>query len=98
MRQLFYLYLSLLTVAACGSGGKKCELSGHWSTREGQDLVFLPEGKALWLTQFGSRFDTIHLQYKTECTCDGRIHLDLYDFRSGPHTGKTLYGLMEWAS
>lgn len=98
MRQLFYLSFFPLTVVACGLGSKKCDLNGHWSTHEGQDLVFLPEGNALWLTQFGSHFDTTRFQYNMECACDGSVHIDFYNFRSGPHMGKTLYGLLERAN
>lgn len=82
---------------ACGTGTKCRDLSGHWTTQEGQDLVFLPEGKALWLTRFGSRYDTNQLEYRLDCTAS-LVSIDLHNFRSGPHSGITLFGILEWSS
>jgi hypothetical protein len=102
MRQL--LAFSMLTSVAvglvclyfaCGNSAKCRDLSGHWTTQEGQDLVFLPEGKALWLTRFGSRYDTTQLQYRLNCSAEV---IDLHDFCSGPHASSTLYGILEWSS
>ena len=82
---------------ACGTGVKCRDLSGHWTTKEGQDLVFLPEGKALWLTRFGSRYDTNQLEYRLDCTAS-LVSIDLLNFRSGPHSGTALFGILEWSS
>lgn len=82
---------------ACGSGAKCRDLNGRWSTQEGQDLVFLPEGKALWLTRFGSHYDTTQLEYRLDCT-PNLVSIDLLNFRSGPHSGVTLFGILEWSS
>lgn len=82
---------------ACGNGSKCRDLSGHWTTQEGQDLVFLPEGKALWLTRFGSHYDTNQFQYRLDCTANV-VAIDLHSFRSGPHSGTALYGILEWSS
>lgn len=102
MRQLLPFSLPAFATMAflisCGLSNRCGDLSGHWSTREGQDFVFQPDGKALWLTRFGSRFDTNLIQYRTVCVSGSLIHVDLYDFRSGPFLGKTLYGLLEWTS
>lgn len=72
------------------------ELSGHWTNREGQVLVFQPDGAALWLIRFGSRYDTFPIRYRYDCS-QKPVKLDLSDFRSGPLTGKTLFGILEWA-
>ena len=104
MRQLF-TFLLLVPAAAglfiftfnCNTGSKCRELTGHWTTRDGQDLVFLPGGKALWLTKFGSQFDTNQLEYKVECS-NNVVLLDLTNFQSGPNIGKTLYGILDWST
>lgn len=104
MRQ-FFLFSMLAPAAAgfaflffaCGTGAQCRDLSGHWATQEGQDLIFLPEGKALWLTRFGSRYDTNRFEYRMHCSTS-LVSIDLHTFRSGPHSGTTLFGILEWSS
>ena len=104
MRQLRMLLLLAPAAAglfclfqSCNTSGQCRDLSGHWTTQEGQDLIFLHDGKALWLTRFGSRFDTNRMEYHLECNAN-LITLDLSNFQTGPHTGKTLFGILEWSS
>lgn len=92
---LFSFLFTLLP--ACQSGAGCSPLSGRWSSREGQDFVFQPDGKALWLTRFGSGFDTVTLRYRLDCHHDPTA-IDLSDFKNGPHVGRTLYGILEWNS
>jgi hypothetical protein len=101
MNQLF-THLTLLGGVAsfffyCTSKPDCYELAGRWTNREGQVLVFQPEGKALWLLQFGSEFDTFPIQYRYDCD-QQPIMLDLTGFQTGPLMGKTLFGILEWAS
>ncbi len=93
---LFFLFF-LLTLAACDSRSACRELTGHWTTHEGQELVFGPDGSALWLTKFGSQYDTIRMRFSYDCAARPTT-LDLMDFESGPHRGKTLYGIFDWSS
>lgn len=92
-----FLLTAPLLFSACGLGPECRDLNGRWSTREGQDIIFDPSGEALWLTSFGSRFDTVRLRYQLDCK-RAPATLDLSDFQQGPHKGKTLYGILEWQS
>ncbi len=91
------LLFFLLCLTACDPRSSCRELRGHWTTNEGQDLVFGPDGNALWLTKFGSQYDTIRLRFTYDCTARP-ITLDLSDFETGPHRGKTLFGIFDWSS
>ncbi len=73
------------------------DLNGRWTNREGQVLVFQPDGKGLLLVKFGSQFDTFPIRYIYKCD-QKPVTLDMSDFRAGPLTGKTLFGILEWAS
>lgn len=101
MNQLF-TQLALLGGAVslffCCNTTTPChELTGQWSNREGQFFLFQPNGKALWLIKFGSQFDTFPVEYRYDCG-QQPLTLDLTGFQSGPLTGKTLYGILEWTS
>lgn len=100
MNQLF-TQLALLgggiTLFLCCTAKPDCfDLSGRWTNREGQVLEFQPGGKALWLIQFGSKFDTFPIQYRYDCD-QKPVTLDFSGFKAGPLTGKTLFGILEWA-
>lgn len=100
MNQLFRLSvplgIALLFFADC-QRKPSCQISGRWTNREGQDFVFEPDGHALWLLKFGSSYDSFRCNYRLNCATDPAA-LDLNGFSSGPHTGKTLYGIVEWSS
>ncbi|MBX2893717.1 MAG: hypothetical protein KF734_22570 [Saprospiraceae bacterium] len=101
MNQLF-THLALLGGGAlilfCCTPKKDCrDLTGRWATREGRVLLFQPDGRALWLFKFGSEFDTFPARYQYDCR-QKPATLDLSGFQTGPLTGKTLYGIIEWAS
>ena len=100
MNQLFTsaLYSGLLLALCSCHYTSPCKaLIGRWTTREGQDFIFQSGGKALWLFQFGSSFDTAYLDYRLDCS-QKPAALDLSNFKNGPHLGKTLYGIIEWSS
>ncbi len=96
-----YLLLVLLAVlqmfVTCTNKVTCHELSGRWTTREGQDFVFQHNGKALWLTQFGSQFDTVPFEYQLDCNV-APASFDLYQLNNGPYAGKKLFGILEWTS
>ena len=70
---------------------------GHWTDNEGKEMVFQSDGKALWLTRFGSQYDTQTCSYKVDCTAIPTT-LEMQDFSSGPYTGRTVYGIYEWSN
>lgn len=86
--------LALISLSGCTEPPCR-ELSGHWSTREGQSFYFQENGKGLWLIRFGSQIDTIVMTYRYDCKKEP-MELDLSDFESGPLAGKTLFGILEW--
>ena len=90
---LFWALLPLL-----GCGGDTCQpIQGRWSNKEGQAFEFKENGKALWFVHFGSQVDTLTMQYRYNCKKQPP-ELDLSGFTSGPLTGKTLFGILEWNS
>lgn len=86
-----FLFLLVCCGKDCGS------LEGQWNNREGQYFVFQPDGKGLWLTRFGTEVDSVAFRYTLDCQADP-AHLDLTDFGSGPHQGKTLYAILQWSN
>jgi hypothetical protein len=86
-----------LFLGACQFQDKCPEITGHFTNREGQDLVFQPGGKALWLVRFGSTYDTSKMQYQLDCK-QNPISLNLNAFEQGPFVNKTLLGIIEWSS
>lgn len=101
MNQLFthtVLIGGLVSLFFCCNTQQPCpELAGRWANREGQVFMFQPNGSAQWLVKFGSQYDTFPMEYRYDC---GKkpAELDLTGFQSGPLTGKTLYGILEWTS
>ncbi len=94
---LIPLFTLPLLLAGCGMGADCGDLNGRWSTHEGQEIIFNAGGNALWLTKFGSQYDSVRLRYELDCK-HAPATLDLSDFQQGPHKGKTLYGILEWQS
>ena len=94
----FAVFALLILFQSTGCGDSSCrEIGGRWSTREGQTIDFRKNGKALWFTRFGSQVDTVGMKYRYDCQKQ-YTELDLYGFQSGPLTGKTLFGILEWNS
>jgi hypothetical protein len=88
------LFLYLFLFAACNKN--TChDIVGHWNNKEGQSIVFEAGGTALWLIRFGSQIDTIAISYFYNCE-KNPIELNLSNFKSGPFTGKTLFGILDW--
>ncbi len=91
------LLFALLGAAACGDRGE-CRLpAGRYSNREGQILIFLSKGQALWLTQFGSVYDTTTLRYRADCSA-APTQIDMDGFQGAMYEGRQLYGLLDWSS
>lgn len=85
-------------LACVGGEQTSCKApEGIWNNPDGFNFVFLPENELLWLTQFGTQYDTVRLRYRLDCTTMP-VGVDLSDFDTGPYRGKTLYGIMEWTS
>lgn len=89
-------FLAFLALQGC-TGSDCRDISGRWSNREGQTFEFRPDGKALWLVRFGSQVDSVQMEYQYNCKTRP-AQLDLTGFQSGPLTGKTLFGILEWNS
>lgn len=51
----------------------------------------------MWLTRFGSQYDTVLFEYYLNCGPDPAT-IDLSHFYTGPFSGKTLFGILEWTS
>lgn len=101
MNQLF-THLTLLggvisIFLSCTDAPRCYDLEGRWTNREGQVFLFQPNGKALSIIQFGSEFDTFPIQYQYDCKQQPAT-LDLSGFQNGPLTGKTFFGILEWAT
>jgi len=88
--------LALFSSTGCDMGDCR-DLAGRWSTREGQTMLFKKNGKALWLTRFGSQVDTVPMEFRYDCK-KKPVELDLWKFQTGPLVGKTLFGILEWNS
>lgn len=101
MNQLYTLFVLGAMFAlggyACVSNPRCPELSGRWTNREGQDFVFQPDGRAMWLVKFGSSYDTSRFKYETNCN-KAPVQLDMHSFQSGPYIGKVVFGIVEWSS
>lgn len=93
----FVVLLTGISLASCTNKVTCHELSGRWTTQEGHEFVFLQDGKALWLTRFGSQFDTVPFKYRLDCRPEPAT-INLTDFDNGPYSGKTLLGILEWTS
>lgn len=97
-RNLLLFTLGLFCFALSCTSGNDCKpLKGAWSNREGQVLVFQKDNTLLWLTQFGSTFDTVQARYNYDCRQTPNT-IDFTDFKSGSFQDKTLYGILEWSS
>lgn len=87
----------LLLLLACRHGPPCIDLHGRWTTREGQEFLFLENGRGLWLTHFGSLFDTVRFVYVLNCR-QKPFTLDLSQIDDGPYSGKTLFGIVAWVN
>jgi hypothetical protein len=95
-KQLTLGVLSAFYLCFTACQNKVCyELAGHWNNKEGQSIVFEAGGKALWLIRFGSQIDTFPISYFYDCE-KKPAELNLSNFKSGPFTGKTLFGILDW--
>lgn len=75
-----------------------CKLPiGHWTDNEGREMIFLEDGKAFWLTRFGSQYDTLAFSYTIDCKAVPQS-IEMQGFTSGPYTGRALFGIFEWSN
>ncbi|HRK28730.1 MAG TPA: hypothetical protein PK239_15760 [Chitinophagales bacterium] len=70
-------------------------LIGKWDNKAGQILDFQNDGKAYWIFYSEAIRDTFEIQYRTDFSKKPQ-EIDLTDFKVGPLTGKTLYGIIEF--
>jgi hypothetical protein len=90
------LGLSFFVLCLLACSGNECRTpEGAWATGEGQILQFEKGGRLLWLTRFGSDYDTIQSQYKLDCTCTP-MRIDIDKIQSGAFADKQLLGIFEW--
>jgi hypothetical protein len=97
---IFHLCCSSTLVLACWACGSSvtCHApEGRWESEDGQVLVFLNQGQAFWIDQFGSQSDTVPFHFQMDCSAEIPA-LDLSDFAKGPYVGKTLFGIIQWQS
>jgi hypothetical protein len=95
IRTIAALTAVLLVMHNTGCTEKNCTRpEGAWTNREGQTFVFAPDGNGLWLTRFGTSYDTLRFRYAVDCTTDPNA-IDMKDFKTGPYENKTLYGIVE---
>jgi hypothetical protein len=99
MNQLFALFalaIGIPSFVSCSQSTAACpNLQGRWANRDGKMFAFQPDGTALWLTKFGSQYDTVELRYQYQCDRK-KATLDLKGFTSGPLAGRSLLALIEW--
>jgi hypothetical protein len=88
---------AILLLNACDEKQECKAPVGHWTDNEGKEMVFTPDGKALWLTRFGSQYDTQTCVYNVDCTVVPAA-MEMQGFTSGPYTGRTVYGIYEWSN
>ena len=88
---------AMLLATACTQKPECGPLEGRWTNREGEDLLFLPNNQGLWLTRFGSSYDSVAFTYALDCS-QNPAGLNLNNFSTGPYNGKTLFGIIEWTS
>jgi hypothetical protein len=100
MPKSFFQAIAVVILALWGSacGDKECRIpEGRWTNREGQVFVFQPNGKGLWLTRFGSVYDTVTMRYRIDCSTDP-LQIDMDEFKGALYEGKQFYGILEWSS
>jgi hypothetical protein len=97
MKQTILIVLTVVGICSCASTEKVTEkkLLGSWDNKNGQILQFMPDGNAFWIFYTGTKRDTFNIQYNTDFS-KTPPQLDLTDFKTGPLTGKTLYGIVEF--
>jgi hypothetical protein len=95
-KQLTHLLLGAFIVLMSACQNNVCyDLVGRWGNQEGQSIIFDAGGKALWLIRFGSQIDTFTISYFYDCQ-KSPAELNLSNFKSGPYSGKTLFGILDW--
>ena len=100
MRVFFINLLAIASAAlcfiACEPNSSCKEIQGVWVDREGHELIFQENGKALWLNRFGQMIDTVALTFELNCATKP-ASIDLKNFQAGPFLGKTLFGILEFS-
>ncbi len=93
MIQKLLILVGTLWLVSCSQSGNK--LLGSWDNKNGQIIEFKSGSKALWIFYDETASDTFEIDYKfNHSTVPNQ--LDLTNFKVGPLTGKTLYGIIEF--
>lgn len=97
MKQTITTILLLAGFFSCVTTTQEAEktILGKWDNETGQILDFQNDGKAYWIFYSDAKRDTFEIQYKTDFSKKPQ-EIDLTDFKIGPLTGKTLYGIIEF--
>lgn len=70
-------------------------LVGQWDNKKGQLLSLHADGTAWWIFYSDTKRDSFAVRYVTDLTQKPH-HFDLTNFKKGPLTGKTLFGIIEF--
>jgi len=95
MKQALLIFTTIFGLLSCNHPDNK--LLGSWDNKNGQIIDFKSDGKALWIFYTETKRDTFEISYKLDLSKTPN-QLDLTDFKVGPLTGKTLYGILEFQS
>lgn len=97
MKQTITTILLLAGLFSCVTTRQQTtnSLIGKWDNKSGQILDFQSDGKAYWIFYSEAKRDTFEIQYRTDFSKKPQ-EIDLTDFKVGPLTGKTLYGIIEF--
>lgn len=97
MKQTITTILLLAGLISCVTTRQQTTNSiiGKWDNKAGQVLDFQSDGKAYWIFYSEAKRDTFEIQYRTDFSKKPK-EIDLTDFKAGPLTGKTLYGIIEF--
>lgn len=84
-----------LLQTACTDRSDCPELLGYWTKGDGQAFVFQSDGRALWLTRFGSQTDTMTSDFQLDCSQEPAA-IDFTNFSDGPYQNRELRGIIQW--
>lgn len=86
-----------LTCVACRQEKPCTPPLGRWTDREGREWQFLQDGRAMWLTRFGSQYDTSWCAYELRCDLQPAT-LEMRGFTSGPFREAQVFAIFEWSN
>lgn len=89
--------IAAILLIQCGTAEDCRAPVGKWSDQQGRSWIFEPDGKALWITRFGSQSDTQSCSYKLDCERSPAL-LVMENFDAGPFTGRSVLAIFEWSN